>query len=207
MDPRRVWLCHPAAWRRIRPWPRPSGQIQGGVGGRLQAGRASCWYGAWCCAATHNGCRLVLLPPGIPAGGYLGACHLRWTSHLGRVVVQWGLAWKVKWPNGAGGCFCSRWAVRSMIIDPHQMIGICTSATTKRHKRSRRSPRFRFCEVHRYVGMVVPWTRTDCSLCAPCALLGAYVGRRTSRTQCLLSSTVLSRGLLWRGGRSWLYRR
>ena len=39
MDPRRVWLCRPAAWRRIQPWPRPNGPVQDGVGGRLLAAR------------------------------------------------------------------------------------------------------------------------------------------------------------------------
>jgi len=36
------------------------------------------------------------------------------------------------------------------------MIGSSTSAITKRHMKSQRSPRFRHHEVHPYVGMVVP---------------------------------------------------
>jgi hypothetical protein len=36
------------------------------------------------------------------------------------------------------------------------MMGSSTSATTKRHVKSRRSPRFRLREVYPYVAMVVP---------------------------------------------------
>jgi hypothetical protein len=40
MDLLRVWLYRPATWRRTRPWPRPRGLGQGGVGGRLPADQA-----------------------------------------------------------------------------------------------------------------------------------------------------------------------
>jgi len=33
--PRHVGLYRPATWSRTRPWLQPSGQEQGGVGGRL----------------------------------------------------------------------------------------------------------------------------------------------------------------------------
>ena len=46
------------------------------------------------------------------------------------------------------------------------MIGSCTSAITKRHVKSRRSPRFRLREVHPYVGMVGSVQGIACALLA-----------------------------------------
>ena len=56
---RRVGRYRLATWTRTQPWPQPSGQEQGGVGGRLLGGRVLCECGAWCCAATRDGSRLV----------------------------------------------------------------------------------------------------------------------------------------------------
>jgi len=39
------------------------------------------------------------------------------------------------------------------------------------------------------------WPRTGYNLCALCAPVGAYVGRRTDLTQCLLDSALLMRVL------------
>ena len=38
ISPRHVWLYRLATWSRTRPWPRPSGQEQCSVGGRLLGG-------------------------------------------------------------------------------------------------------------------------------------------------------------------------
>ena len=70
-SPRRVGLYRSAAWRRIRPWPRPS------EAARTAGYRRGGCYPDVCCDVFRDGSQSVWSAPGIPPGSCLGACLLR----------------------------------------------------------------------------------------------------------------------------------